>query len=256
MNFIDSDAAIRTEAGMSINELCKTCGEQRFKDLEARVIARALKQGPAVLATGSDSFIHDETRSLIHDKAVSIRLKADTDVVVRRNKGRSGRRLLQPPTRRRPSQSRSVSVRWSIKLPISRSPRAMCRRKIRWRTAWRRCTPTFAVRRKPPGCPRLSWKRRNDHAAQPCELPNVAFGDPGSDILVVGLVRERIAARTAILVERKLCNVDCSLQDDRARSSRSPYQPTSAVPMDRAGKVVDALKRSSSTPFERGARST
>ncbi|WP_346283242.1 shikimate kinase [Bradyrhizobium sp. BRP22] len=97
LNFIDSDAAIRTEAGMSINELCKSYGEQHFKDLEARVIARALRQGPAVLATGSDSFIHDETRSLIHDKAVSIWLKADTDVIVRRNKGRSGRRLLQTP---------------------------------------------------------------------------------------------------------------------------------------------------------------
>ncbi|WP_245287084.1 shikimate kinase [Bradyrhizobium sp. Tv2a-2] len=97
MDFIDSDAVIRTEAGMSIKKLCETHGEQHFKELEAKVIARALAQGPAVLATGSDSFIHDETRSLIHDKAVSIWLKADADVIMRRHQGRSGRRLLQNP---------------------------------------------------------------------------------------------------------------------------------------------------------------
>ncbi|WP_429034130.1 shikimate kinase [Bradyrhizobium sp. I1.14.4] len=94
LNFIDSDAAIRTEAGTSIKQLCQTYGEQYFKDLEAKVIAHALKQG-SVLATGSDSLIHDPTRSLIHDKAVSIWLKVDADVIMQRNKGRSGRRLMQ-----------------------------------------------------------------------------------------------------------------------------------------------------------------
>ncbi|WP_456632753.1 shikimate kinase [Bradyrhizobium sp. USDA 10063] len=97
LNFIDSDAEIRKEAGTSIRQLCQTYGEQYFRDLEAKVIAHALKQGSAVLATGSDSLIHDQTRSLIHDKAVSIWLKADADVIMRRNKGRSGRRLLQTP---------------------------------------------------------------------------------------------------------------------------------------------------------------
>ncbi|WP_173514834.1 shikimate kinase, partial [Sinorhizobium psoraleae] len=97
LNFIDSDDAIRTETGTSIRQLCQTHGEQHFRNLEAKVIARALKQGPAVLATGSDSFIHDETRTLIHDEAVSIWLKADADVIMRRNKGRAGRRLLQTP---------------------------------------------------------------------------------------------------------------------------------------------------------------
>ncbi|MGY3613818.1 shikimate kinase [Bradyrhizobium sp. USDA 10063] len=97
LNFIDSDAEIRKEAGTSIRQLCQTYGEQYFRDLEAKVIAHALKQGSAVLATGSDSLIHDQTRNLIHDKAVSIWLKADADVIMRRNMGRSGRRLLQTP---------------------------------------------------------------------------------------------------------------------------------------------------------------
>nr|WP_246752192.1 shikimate kinase [Bradyrhizobium diazoefficiens] len=95
MKFVDSDDAIRAQAGMSISKLCQIHGEQHFKDLEARVIAGALKQGPAVIATGSDAFVHDGTRSLVHENAVSIWLKADAGVIVRRNKGRSSRRLSQ-----------------------------------------------------------------------------------------------------------------------------------------------------------------
>lgn len=95
LSFIDSDAAITTEAGMSIRRLSEIHGEQHFRELEARVIARALENGSAVLATGSDAFIHDETRSLIRQTAVSIWLKASENVIIRRNKKRSRGRLMQ-----------------------------------------------------------------------------------------------------------------------------------------------------------------
>ncbi|WP_245331276.1 shikimate kinase [Mesorhizobium sophorae] len=95
LKFIDSDAEIRKEAGMSIKKLCETHGEEHFRELEARVIARVLKQGPAVLATGDSSFIHQQTHGLIQDKAVSIWLKADADLIMRRLGRRRGRRLQQ-----------------------------------------------------------------------------------------------------------------------------------------------------------------
>ena len=54
-----------------------------FRDGEARVIARLLDGGPAVLATGGGAFMREETRSRIRDKAVSIWLKADADIIMR-----------------------------------------------------------------------------------------------------------------------------------------------------------------------------
>ena len=53
---------------------------------EARVIARLLEGGPGVLATGGGAFMREETRSRIRDKAVSIWLKADADIIVPNNR--------------------------------------------------------------------------------------------------------------------------------------------------------------------------
>ena len=80
---------------MSIPEIFETHGEPHFRDGEARVIARLLDSGPRVLATGGGAFMREETRSRIRDKAVSIWLKADADVIMRRVKRRADRPLLQ-----------------------------------------------------------------------------------------------------------------------------------------------------------------
>jgi shikimate kinase len=93
--FTDADTEIEAAAGMSIPEIFETHGEQHFRDGEARVIARLLDHGPAVLATGGGAFMREETRNRIRDKAVSIWLKADADVIMRRVKRRGDRPLLQ-----------------------------------------------------------------------------------------------------------------------------------------------------------------
>jgi shikimate kinase len=48
-----------------------------------------------VLATGGGAFMREETRSRIGGKAVSIWLKADADVIMKRVKRRADRPLLQ-----------------------------------------------------------------------------------------------------------------------------------------------------------------
>src|SRR5713101_8155235 len=93
--FIDADMEIEAAAGMSVPDIFETHGESHFRDGEARVIARLLDSGPAVLATGGGSFMREETRSRISGKAVSIWLKADADVIMRRVKRRADRPLLQ-----------------------------------------------------------------------------------------------------------------------------------------------------------------
>jgi shikimate kinase len=93
--FVDADTEIEAAAGMTIPEIFEVHGEPHFRDGEARVIARLLEAGPAVLATGGGSFMREETRRRIGEKAVSIWLKADPDVIMRRVKRRADRPLLQ-----------------------------------------------------------------------------------------------------------------------------------------------------------------
>jgi len=93
--FLDADIEIEAAAGMSIPDIFETHGEPHFRDGEARVIARLLDSGPAVIATGGGAFMREETRNRIRDKAVSIWLKADADIIMRRVKRRADRPLLQ-----------------------------------------------------------------------------------------------------------------------------------------------------------------
>ncbi len=93
--FVDADTEIETAHRMSIPEIFERFGESYFRDGEARVIARLLESGPAVLATGGGSFMRVETRRRIAERAVSIWLKADADVILRRVRRRADRPLLQ-----------------------------------------------------------------------------------------------------------------------------------------------------------------
>ena len=94
--FTDADTAIEeAHAGMSIPEIFEIHGEPYFRDGEARVIARLLEGGPAVLATGGGALMREETRRRIQEKGISVWLKADADVILRRVKRRADRPLLQ-----------------------------------------------------------------------------------------------------------------------------------------------------------------
>jgi shikimate kinase len=94
--FLDADIEIEAaHAGMTIPEIFATHGEPYFRDGEARVIARLLDGGPAVIATGGGAVMREETRNRIRDKAVSIWLKADVEIIMKRVRRRADRPLLQ-----------------------------------------------------------------------------------------------------------------------------------------------------------------
>src|SRR3954464_4239779 len=95
--FVDADTEIESAAGMSITALFENHGGPHFRAGEARVIARLLDGGPAVLATGGGAFMREETRDRINQKAVSIWLKADAETIMKRVKRRADRPLLQTP---------------------------------------------------------------------------------------------------------------------------------------------------------------
>jgi len=93
--FVDADTEIEKAAGSSIADIFKEFGEEHFRDGEQRVIHRLLGEGPQVLATGGGAFMNPMTREATRENGISIWLKADLDVLMKRVSRRSHRPLLQ-----------------------------------------------------------------------------------------------------------------------------------------------------------------
>lgn len=102
--FVDADDEIERAAGKTIPEIFETYGEPYFRDGERRVIARILQTGPQVLATGGGAYMAPETRQRVRDSGVSIWLKAELSILLKRVSRRDNRPLLKtvdPETRMR-----------------------------------------------------------------------------------------------------------------------------------------------------------
>ncbi len=103
-HFVDSDEEIEKAAGMTIEDMFAKHGEEDFRAGEVRVIARLLKEADLVLGTGGGAFMNAETRALVKSTAVSVWIKADTDVLFARVQRRSNRPLLKTPNPRQTLQ--------------------------------------------------------------------------------------------------------------------------------------------------------
>src|SRR5438876_7553906 len=93
--FVDADLEIEKAAGMSIPAIFTTRGEDEFRAGEARVIHRLLESGPQVLATGGGAFLNADTRAAIATRGISIWLKAEFEVLMKRIRRRQDRPLLK-----------------------------------------------------------------------------------------------------------------------------------------------------------------
>ena len=97
LDFVDSDNEIEAAAGMAISDIFARHGEPFFRDRENRVVERLIGGGPRVVATGGGAFIHPATRTAIKARSVSVWIKADFDVLMRRVRKRANRPLLWTP---------------------------------------------------------------------------------------------------------------------------------------------------------------
>ena len=95
LDFADADAEIEAAAGMAVSEIFSSMGEAEFRAGEARVIRRLLEGPRIVLATGGGAVLRDETRALLREKAVTVWMRADLDVVAQRVQRRDTRPLLR-----------------------------------------------------------------------------------------------------------------------------------------------------------------
>ena len=93
--FVDADEEIERAAGKPIMDIFKDHGEAYFREGERKVIARLLGSGPQVLATGGGALMAAETRDNIRRSGISVWLKAELPVLMRRVLKRNTRPLLE-----------------------------------------------------------------------------------------------------------------------------------------------------------------
>jgi shikimate kinase len=95
LGFVDADHEIEAAAGQSIPDIFAQHGEAYFREGERRVIARLMENGAQVLATGGGAFMNEETRAKIKAEAVSVWLKAELSLLMKRVAKRNDRPLLK-----------------------------------------------------------------------------------------------------------------------------------------------------------------
>ena len=95
LKFIDADSEIEAAAGCSIDDIFELHGEEAFREGERRVITRILEAPAHVLATGGGAIMDPATRALIGEKGISIWLRANLDILVRRVSRHGNRPLLK-----------------------------------------------------------------------------------------------------------------------------------------------------------------
>ena len=92
--FVDADAEIETAAGMTIAEIFARHGEAYFRDGERRVVSRLLGEGQRVVATGGGAYMNATTRERIAERGVSLWIKADPELLLKRVRKRTNRPLM------------------------------------------------------------------------------------------------------------------------------------------------------------------
>lgn len=101
--FVDSDKEIEAAAGCSVVDIFSLYGEAEFRRVEQRVIARLLDTPPVakVISTGEGAFITPAVREMLRSRALTIWLKADLELLVKRTNFRDTRpQLLHADSRK------------------------------------------------------------------------------------------------------------------------------------------------------------
>ena len=101
--FVDSDKEIEAAAGCSVVDIFSMYGEEEFRRVEQRVIERLLDTPPAlkVISTGEGAFITPAIREMMQERALTVWLRADLDLLVKRTKSRDTRpQLLNTDSRK------------------------------------------------------------------------------------------------------------------------------------------------------------
>lgn len=101
--FVDSDKEIESAAGCSVVDIFSMYGEKEFRRVEEKVIERLLDTPPVlkVISTGEGAFITPAVREMVLKRALTIWLRADLELLVKRTNFRNTRpQLLHADSRK------------------------------------------------------------------------------------------------------------------------------------------------------------
>jgi len=91
--FVDSDKEIEKAAGCSVVDIFAMYGEKEFRRVEEKVIERLLSTPPLVkvVSTGEGAFITPAVRDMVLERALTVWLRADLELLVKRTNFRHTR---------------------------------------------------------------------------------------------------------------------------------------------------------------------
>lgn len=93
--FIDSDQEIEDFTKKTINEIFAENGEKYFREIEVKIIKEIIERDEnMVLSLGGGSFMNDEIREILKEKAIVIWLYAPIDTILFRIGNKANRPLL------------------------------------------------------------------------------------------------------------------------------------------------------------------
>lgn len=100
LSFLDTDAVIEEQTGMSIPDIFREKGERHFRLLETallRYIAQNAHEGNGshIVSTGGGIVLHPENRELLHELGFTVWLTADVPTLLARTARAQNRPLLQ-----------------------------------------------------------------------------------------------------------------------------------------------------------------
>jgi shikimate kinase len=82
--FVDLDSLIEAEAGMPISRIFATQGEERFRELESRMVEQAARRDACVIATGGGAIVNPRNLQALKRSGVVIALVATPEAILAR----------------------------------------------------------------------------------------------------------------------------------------------------------------------------
>ena len=101
-DFLDMDAVIEAEQGMSIPQIFASQGEAAFRALESRMVEKLAERSRCVIATGGGTIVNPRNLEKLKDCGIVINLTADIEtILLRAGTGDDRPMLLQGDRRER-----------------------------------------------------------------------------------------------------------------------------------------------------------
>lgn len=98
-DFVDMDALIVKETGLSVSEIFKQFGEPHFRTLETRCAGRLAERGGLVIAPGGGALLSPQNERVLKTGGIIVLLDVPLEIIRRRLAGDETRPLLDGANR-------------------------------------------------------------------------------------------------------------------------------------------------------------